>query len=347
MSIERVSVLFLSQEDVIKCGVMDMRMIIDEIERLFLLHYSGETISPPKLSLRWGDIESESIRGRFNAMPGYIGSSVNIAGIKWVGSKPLNPKRYGLPRASAIIVLNDPETALPLAIMDGTIISAMRTGAVSGIALKYLSPSEADALAVIGAGVQSRTQLMALMHVCPSIRKVRVFDIYPERAKSFVDEGIRKYGEISFEAVSSPKEAVKDADVVITVTTAMKPIVRSEWVKRGALLINVGNHEYESRVVLESDKVVVDDLEAVIHRGVQTVAVMLKEGIISREDIYAELGEIVGGAKKGRENPAETIFFSAVGMGIEDLIVAKKIYDTALKKGIGTELVLWERPVWV
>jgi len=338
--------LYLSQEDVIKCDGLDMKMAIDDMRRLFLLHYNGATIVPHKLSLRWGDLKSESRIGRINAMPGYVGGDVNVAGIKWVSSKPDNPLKRGLPRASALIILNDPETLFPVAVMDGTLISAMRTGAVTGLAAMYLCREDASILALIGAGVQAHTQLMAVKSVRPSVREVRVFDLNLARSDAFIETERNNYPDVLFVKALSAETAVRDADIVITVTTSMEPIVKASWVKEGAFLVNAGNYEYEPDVVYKCDKVILDDWDEVVHRGIQTVAVMFKEGAFHRERCYAELGELVVGEKKGRVAENEKIFFGAVGMGVEDLIIAKRVFDKALENKIGVWLSLWDKPYW-
>jgi len=342
----KVEFLYLSQKDVIECGALDMGMVISELEVVFKLHYQGKTIMPDKMVLRWGDMDSEAINGRINAMAGYISDPINVAGIKWIASKPQNPMKYGMPRASALIILNDPEKGFPIAVMDGTVISAMRTGGVTGVAAKRLARKDSRVLCLIGAGTQNRTQLMAVKTALPSIDTVKVYDLNYDRAKRFAQEASEKFN-IDLFAVTSPEEAVRDSDVIVTATTATSPIVKLAWVKEGAFISNVGNYEVESEVLKKVSKIIVDDWEKVKHRGVQTSAILFKEGKLSDEDIYANLGAIVAGSVAGRENQEEIIFFNPVGMAIEDLIVANKIYNTARIRNLGVSLLLWEQPYWV
>jgi len=342
----KVEFLYLSQKDVIECGALDMKTIIDELEIAFKLHHQGKTIMPDKMVLRWGDTDSEAVSGRINAMAGYIGDPINIAGIKWIASKPQNPMKYGMPRASALIILNDPEKGFPIAVMDGTVISAMRTGGVTGVAAKQLARKDSRVLCLIGAGTQNRTQLMAVKTALPSIDTVKVYDLNYSRAERFIQEAAKEF-DISFFAVTSPEEAVRDSDVIVTATTATSPIVKYAWVKEGAFISNVGNHEVESEVLKRASKIIVDDWEKVKHRGVQTTAILFKEGKLSDEDIYANIGAIVAGDVPGRENLEELIFFNPVGLAIEDLIVANRIYKIAKIHNLGVSLLLWEQPQWV
>jgi ornithine cyclodeaminase len=344
---KKVDFLYLSQDDVVECGGADMSMVMERIEHFFTLHATGQTITPDKTALRWGDAASEMITGRINAMPGYVGGDVDTAGIKWIGSKPKNPEKYGLPRASALTIINDPETGFPLAVMDGTVISAMRTGAVTGVATKYLARKNSRTAVFIGAGTQNHTQMLAVVTALPSIEEIRICDLSQQRVDAFVEKETKNFPSISFKGFSSAEDAVRGADVVVTATTTQNPIVRSEWIEPGVTMVNVGNYEYDFGAVLKADKVVLDNWDAVIHRGIQTVAIMNSEGKFEREKLYAELGEITSGKKPGRESDGETTYFCGVGMGAEDVAVARKVYERALEKNAGTRLTLWNEPRWV
>lgn len=342
----KVEFLYLNQKEVIECGALDMTKTVKDIEQAFKLHQKGETIVPPKVALRWGDIHTEETRGRINAMPGHVGGNIDISGIKWIASAPLNPFKYELPRASALIILNDPYKGIPKCVMDGTVISAMRTGAVTGVAAKYLAKKESKTAGLIGAGTQNKTQLMALKTVLPKLEIAKIYDIVKERAEKFSEEAKEEIG-IEVVPVDTAEKAVKHSDVVVTATTAKKPVVKTEWTDSGMFIANIGGYETEFQVLEKADKIVVDDWYQVKHRGTQTTAIMFKEGKLKDEDIHANLGEIVNGEKAGRENDDELIFFNPVGMGIEDIIVAYRIYKTAEQKGKGQKLELWNVPVWV
>lgn len=336
--------LYLSQSDIIEAGGLNMKDVIQDVEQAFQYLAEGEVILPSKTVLKWG---CEVEKGRINAMPAYIGSKINIAGIKWIGSNPQNPAKYNLPRGSGLIILNDVETKLPLIIMDATIISAMRTGAATGVAAKYLAKCSSKHIGIIGAGVQAKTQLVALVEVLPQIKIANVYDIDNKRAGSFSRDLSSELG-ITCLAVDNPREAISEADIFVTATTAREPIIKNEWVEDGSFYAHVGTgQEDEFEVILHSDKIVTDNWEETKHRGTQTVSLAYNKGYLNDADIYADLCEIVVGNKAGRETDRERIYFNSIGMGIEDIIVATRIYKIAKEKHIGMNLALWESPYWV
>jgi len=330
-----VEFLYLNQADVRKTG-LNMAMVLDAVEESFRLHHQGNAILPPKVVL---DLD-ERERGRGNAMPAYVGGDYDVFGIKWIAGFPKNPMRYGLPRATALFILNDSWNGVPLAVMDCTLISAMRTGAVTGVGAKYLARPDSRSVAMIGAGVQARTQLEALKQVLPGLQVVRVYDIRPESAQRYAAEMSEKLG-MDIRAVPSPEAAVREADIVVTVTVADEPIVKDAWMKKGSYFAAVGSYqEEEFDVVRHSDKVFVDGLEHVLHRGTPVIALMVEQGLLKEEQI-GEIGAVICGEIPGRETPEERIFFSPIGMGTEDLCVAYKVYQLAVEKGIGTRLSLF------
>ncbi len=338
----KVDILFLNNKDMEKLGVGDMPAAIHDVERAYTLVEQGDVITPGKLPMRWGKTaEDENIYGRINAMPGYIGGEYAMAGIKWIGSGPMNYKK-GLPRASVTVILNDPDTKLPVCIADGTEVSAKRTGASGGVAMKLLARENASVLTICGAGAQARTQLEAAMIVRPGIRKVYVYDIRPESSQRFVEESSVKYPDVEFAVVDQPKDAICDSDIIICVTLANEPFVEASWLKKGALVMNMADFEVTYDCVKKAGKIVVDNWETIKHRMISTVALMWKDGLIKDEDIDAQLGQILIGEKKGRENDDEIIYFNAVGTGILDLAVTTRCYHRALKEGIGTTLAFWE-----
>jgi ornithine cyclodeaminase len=331
--------LYLSQEDV-KAAGLNMKLAIEAVEESFKLHARNQIILPPKTVL---DL-NERKRGRVNAMPAYVNGDIDVCGIKWIAGFPQNPVKYGLPRAIGITILNDSHKGVPLVIMDGTLISAMRTGAATGVGAKYLARKDSETIAIIGSSVQAKTQLMALHEVLQNIKLVKVYSRSRESRELYAKE-MSTLLNLNVVPVDSAELAVKNADVIVTATTADEPIVKNAWIKPGSFFSHIGSYqEEEYEVVLNSDKIVVDDWEQVEHRGTPILAKMYKEGLIKREDIFANLGEIVIGKKPGRENNDERIFFLPIGMGSEDIVVAKKIYENALKKGIGIKLKLWIKP---
>ena len=336
-----VDLLFLNDRAMHELGAGDMNAVIHDVERAYVLTEQGNVLVPGKCVMRWGSTpEDENVFGRINAMPGYIGGEYDMAGIKWIGSGPQNYKK-GLPRASVTIILNDPDTKLPLCVADGTEVSAKRTGASGGVAMKLLSRADASVMTICGAGAQGRTQLEAALIVRPTIRKVYVYDIRMESAQRFAQEAMAKYEGIEVIPVETPEAAIRESDIIVTVTLANEPIVHSAWLKKGCLLMNMADYEVSYDCVRKADKIVVDNWETIKHRLVSTVALMAHEGLVRDEDIHAQLGQILDGSKTGRENDEEIIYFNAVGTGVLDLAVATRCYHEAVKTGRGTKIPYW------
>ena len=331
--------IYLSQEAVIATGV-GMPQILSVVESVLGLHEAGEVNLPSKVVLDLGERE----RGRINAMPAYVGGDFEICGMKWIAGFPNNPTKYNIPRAHALTILNDAETGVPLAIMDGTYISAMRTGAVTGVGAKYLAHDRSEVLGMIGCGVQANTQVMAVKAAISSVKKVKAFDIRRE-ASDRLAKWVANHLGLEAVVMNSAEDAVKESDIVVTATVADEPIVKDTWLKKGSLLTHVGSYqEEEEAVVFNSDKIIVDIWEEVVHRGTPLLAKLFNAGKIGRDKIYADIGEIIQGKKKGREREDERIFFSPLGLGSEDIGVASLIYKRAKEKGLGLTLKLWDEP---
>ncbi len=336
MSRPEIEFLYLTQADVRAAG-LTMALTLQVVEQTFRLHEQGQINLPHKTVLDLGERE----RGRVNAMPAYVGGDFDVCGIKWISGFPHNPVRHNLPRGIGLLIINDAWTGVPLAIMDATLISAMRTGAVTGVGAKYLARPDSHTVALIGAGVQARTQLEALHETLPQLQLARVYDARLEAAQAFAVEMQPKLA-MAVEAVDTPQAAVAGADVIVTVTVADEPIVKDAWVKPGSLFAHVGSYqEEEEAVVAHSDLIVVDDWQAVLHRQTPILAKMYLAGRLSEADIHASLGAIALGKKPGRRSPTERVFFAPIGMGSEDVAVGSVIYRLARAKGLGRCLPLF------
>ena len=337
-----VDILFLNNKAMEEAGVNDMATAIEDVKRTYLLNKSEEVINPGKCVLRWGKtVEDENVLGRINAMPGYIGGEYDMAGIKWIGSGPMNYKK-GLPRASVTVVLNDPDTKLPVGILDGTAISTVRTGASGGIAIELLAKSNAEVMTICGAGAQAHTQLEAAVIARPTIKTVYVYDIRPENAERFVKINKDKYPKLDFIITSDIEDASRESDIIDCVTLATEPFIKGEWLKKGVLVMNMSDYEVDNECVLRADKVVVDFWENIKHRMISTVALMWKDGLFKDEELHGELADILAGTKAPRENDDEIIYFNAVGAGILDIAVATRCYRKAKEKGLGISVPFWE-----
>ena len=306
----KADILFLNNQEMESLGCGDMEAVMHDVEQAYILTEKGDVLVPGKCVMRWGKTpEDENIYGRINAMPGYIGGEYNMAGIKWIGSGPQNYKK-GLPRASVTMILNDPDTKLPVCIADGTTVSAKRTGASGGVAMKLLAKENASVLTICGAGAQGRTQLEAALIVRPTIKKVFVYDIRLESSQRFAQEAMEKYVGLDVTPVQDPEAAVRESDITVCATLANNPIIHSEWLKPGCLLMNLADYEVTYNCVRKASKIVVDNWDTIKHRMVSTVSLMWKDGLIKDEDIHAQLGQILCGDKSGRENDEEIIYFN-------------------------------------
>ena len=338
----KADIIFLNNKMMEELGVSDMKTAIKDVERVYSLTDSGDVIAPGKCVMRWGKtIEDENVLGRINAMPGYIGGEYDMAGIKWIGSGPQNYKK-GLPRASVTIILNDPDTKLPICVADGTEVSTMRTGASGGVAINLLAKSDASVMTICGAGAQAVTQLEAAMLVRPTIKTLYVYDIVMENAERFAKNAMAKYPGLNAIPTQDIESAAKESDIIDCVTLAVEPFIKGAWLKKGSFVMNMADFELCYDCVEKADKLVVDYWESVKHRMISTIALMWRDGLVKDEDLHAEMGEIINGKKAARENDDEIIYFNAVGAGIMDIAVAARCYKKALETGKGTKLPFWE-----
>ena len=311
-------VLILGGDDVKE--LLTMREAVKAVELAFELQAEGKTIMPPKTYLKLPEYE-----GDFRAMPAYING---VAGLKWVSVYPSNWKS-NLPSVMGTIILCDPNNGCPLAIMDGTYITSMRTGAAGGVAVKYLARRDSSVIGFVGAGTQAKTQLLAISEVLPKIKQVKVFDNRRELSLRYAEEMGAKLG-INVHPVETIEEATK-ADIIVTATPSKEPLVKKQHVRPGTHINAIGadakgKQELETEV-LKKAKAVVDDIEQACHSG--EINVPFSQGVIKVEDIYGTLGEIVSNMKKGRESDEEITVFDSTGMAIQDIICAKVVYDKA------------------
>ena len=323
--------LYLTQDEV--KSILDMKSTLEAVESAFREMGNENIEMPARVYLHFD-------KGVLIAMPAYM-PGLDAAGTKLVTVHPGNKQAYGLPAVNARIVLNSPENGLPLAIMDGTYVTALRTGAAGATGIKYLSREDSKEVGLCGLGVQGRSQLMGLMEVRPGVEKIKIYDIIPEAKKAFVDEMNEKYSGVKFVPVDSAKEAVEGSDIVITCTPSPKAFINGVWLKKGCHVSAIGadtgaKRELMTSVIERCDKLVVDFIPQAFVTG--DFRIPKEEGVITEEDIYAELGQIVAGKKEGRTSPDEVTLFKATGLAIQDVGTAHKVYQLAKEKGIGITL---------
>lgn len=311
--------------------VVSMKEIMDAVENAFRAKELGRVQMPMKTYVVFPN-------GDFRTMSSYM-PDLKMACVKIVNVHPNNPEKYGLPTVMATIILIEPETGRPLAIMDGTFITNMRTGAAGGIAAKYLARKDSKVIGMIGAGAQARTQLLALNEVF-KIEEVRVCAKTMSECKKFE----REMGHLNLNILvkSSIREAIEGCDIIVTTTPVTQPIVRNEWVTEGMHINAIGadapGKEELDPEILKRAKVIVDDYDQACHYGELNVPV--SKGIFKREQIYAELGEIIIGKKAGRLSEKEITVFDSTGLAIQDLAAATLVYEKSKRLGLINEVEL-------
>jgi 2,3-diaminopropionate biosynthesis protein SbnB len=329
--------LYLSRQDLIALGGDHSQPYVEAIKEGLALHARGDFAQPLKPYLRWRG--ADHIADRIIAMPCYVGGEHPIAGLKWIGSRQHNPSRFGKERASAVIVLNDAETNYPVAIMEGGLISGMRTAAITAVATRHLARDDFAEVACIGCGPIARMQMQTLLEQFAQIRRVHLFDLSRDAMRGFSHALVERFPHIVCEETSSAEQAVRSGDVVVTCTVADAPYLHHAWLKRGTFVCNVSIMDVHKEVYELADKVIVDDWDQ-SNREKKIINQLVLEGRFSRERLHAELGEIVTGERPGRENRDEIILLNPMGMALDDMVCARHFYRLAEQRGVGTRLPL-------
>ncbi|MCF7936198.1 MAG: ornithine cyclodeaminase family protein [Synergistales bacterium] len=319
--------------------VISMPEVVESVERTFRGMGEGTVINPTKVHLDLGDGPSGlPFMAGMNAMPAYVGWQ-QTAGLKWVGGWENNPKQ-GLPYINGLVLLVDPNNGHFLAAMDGMLVTNLRTGAQAAVALKYLlNDVKHPTIGLYGAGAQGRTQVLAISSVF-DVQAYQVYDISEEALQRFSDEMGDKV-KAPIHKASSPEEAAEGADVLVSVTHARNKFITNDFVKEGMTVCPMGSfRECADDLVLSVDKIIVDHIDQCLHRG--ALKEVSESGRLGSEDIYATLGEVVTGTKKGRESPGERIMCIPIGTGAMDVAVASLAYQKALERGMGTRYSFFE-----
>lgn len=331
-------ILYLSRSDVSSVGGDRSDLYVKALADGLVQHAEGKTVQPLKPYLRVHGKEGH-IADRIIAMPAHVGEP-GTSGLKWIGSKHDNPTRVGLERASAVIVLNDPATNYPIAILEGSLISAWRTAGVTALAARYLGRKNFTDVALVGCGVIGTAQITALLQQFDHITTVHLYDQRQEAAERLASRVNAEYPQVTTVVADSAEQAVRAGDVVVPCTVTDQPYIEADWFKRGAFLSNVSIMDTHKDVFLAADKVLVDDWEQ-SNREKKIINQLVLEGKFSREQLHAELGEVVGGTRPGRENDDEFIVLNPMGMAVEDIACAAEVYQRALDQGVGTWLDLY------
>ncbi|MFA7471459.1 MAG: ornithine cyclodeaminase family protein [Spirosomataceae bacterium] len=318
--------LYLSRQQIESLEVT-MQEVIDSLEKMFVEMGNGRVEMPPKPGIH------PRPDAFIHAMPAYI-PSMNAVGMKWVSGYPEN-WRLGFNYINGLLILNEANTGIPIAVMDCTWITAVRTGAATALSAKYLARKESSTVGIIACGVQGRSNLEALACIFP-LQKVKAYDLVPEVANNFADE-MEKRLEIEIEVVDHVKDAVAGLDMVVTsgpILKNPKPTIQPGWLQEGAFASLVDFDSYWTGAAqAEADKIATDDISQMeYYRGA---------GYFQQTPrAYADLGEIIAGKVPGRESANERILGVNLGIALEDIATASLIYQRAREQHIGTYLPL-------
>lgn len=322
-------VLILNRKDVM--SVLDMQSCMDVVEQAFAELAKGTADLPLRINIKPPD-------GLSLYMPAYL-QEMGALACKVVTAYKKNPERFDMPVIFGKVLLQNPETGDVICIMDGGYLTAVRTGAGSGVATKYLARKDEGQIAgIFGAGVQARTQLWAVA-VARDISKAYVYDISDEAVDSFIDEMSKKL-EIPIVKADSIDQ-ILEADIICTATSSSTPLFDGLKVKEGTHINGIGSHTPNAREldteIIKRSKLVGDSKEACFGEA-GDVMIPLKEGAIDESHFYAELGEVVTGKKEGRVDDEEITVFKSNGLAIQDAATAKLVYEKAIEAGIGAEV---------
>lgn len=325
--------LLLSREDIKE--VFTIKDAIEADKKAFRYVVEGKCEIPLRTN-----IQAPKFDGCFLFMPAYL-EEMDTASLKIINIFPHNIDN-GIPSSPAQVLLIDGKTGLVTAVLDGTYVTQLRTGAASGAAFDVLAKKDCRIGALIGTGGQAPTQLEAML-AARKLEEVRVYDMNPERTKAFAEqmqEELKAYG-TRIVAAASSDEAIDDADLIITVTPSSKPVFDGTKVKQGATISCVGAYQHHMQemdpaILPRASKIYFDSREAVLSES-GDILIPLEEGIITEKDFTGDLGDVLLGKVVGRENDDEIIVFETVGVAAQDLVAAKEIYDKAVEAGVGIQ----------
>lgn len=374
----KIDFLYLSEPDMIKAGVKDMKACVASMESMLLLlkegdyRMGGENGNSHGCMIMFPDhpkfpgMPRNTQDRRFMAMPAYLGGAYQMAGVKWYGSNIEN-KEKGLPRSILMMTLSDKDTGAPLAFMSANLLSAYRTGGVPGVGAKYLARKESETVAIIGPGVMGKTSLAAFAVTCPKLHRLQIKGRGRKSIDSFIDFVKKEFPQFDeIKVCETEEEAVRDADIISFTTVAQcgddiaivdtYPYVAKEWVKPGAFISMPSAAKFDDEMVVKA-KCVVDNMmlyeaweEEYPYPTYPKIAIigskftdLIHEGKKKKEDI-AEMADIILGKTPGRTSDDEIIIYSVGGMPVEDVAWGCSVYKKAKELGIGVKLNLWDKP---
>lgn len=324
--------LLLNQNDVMK--VLDMAQCMEAVEKAFVELASGTAVLPPRINLFTGE-------GLGLYMPAYL-KEMGALACKVVTSYVNNPAKHKLPTIVGKVLLQDPETGDVICIMDGGYLTAVRTGAASGVATKYLAREDrGQKVGIFGAGAQARTQLQA-MTVARDIDKACVYDVNDEAVGRFITDMASSL-QLDIIRAASADQVLEEADIICTASSSPTPVFDGGKVREGTHINSVGSHTLRAReldtAIIKRSKIIADSYDACLNEA-GDIMIPIQEGAIDKSHLHAELGEVITGKKPGRVDEREIILFKSNGLAIQDVAAAKLVYDKAVQAGIGISVEL-------
>ena len=324
--------LLLTRDDVIK--VLDMAQCMEVVEKAFAELASGTAILPLRINLFTQE-------GLALYMPAYL-KEMGALACKVVTSYVNNPAKHNLPTILGKVLLQDPETGDVLCIMDGGYLTAVRTGAASGVATRYLARKDRrQKVGIFGAGAQGRTQLWA-MTVARDIARAYIYDVDDEAASRFIAEMAPRL-QLDIVRAVSPEEILKETDIICTATSSPTPLFDGSKVREGTHINAVGSHTPKAReldtAIIKRSKIIADSYDACLKEA-GDIIMPIEEGAIDKSHLRAELGEVIIGKKPARTDAREITLFKSNGLAIQDVAAARLVYDKAVQAGIGTSIEL-------
>ena len=325
--IEMSEVLILTRKEVESC--LSMKRTIDAVREAYIAFAYDRVQMPPVMHL-----DVEKYNGEVDIKSGFV-EDFDLIGTK-IASGYYDNHKLGLPPGIAVIVLLDLKTSMPLAIMDGTYITAYRTGAAGAVAASVLARKDSTKVGIIGAGTQGRMQVLALKEIF-QLEEIRVWDIEEKMATEYASEMSELLG-IDVKNFTNREEVVRGSDIVVTVTPSKKALVEKDWIEKGMHINAIGadgpgKQEHDPAIVKLADKVVVDSLSQCKRIGEIQHALSL--GLIKEQDVHGEIGEILIGKKVGRESDDEITFFDSTGLAAQDIAAAHVVLEAAREKKLG------------
>ncbi|MBC2478157.1 tyramine oxidase subunit B, partial [Clostridium beijerinckii] len=367
--------LYLNEEDMIKAGVKEMAGCVEAMEEMFKLLKIGDyRMGGPNGNSHgvmmvfpeepiFPNMPKDGPDRRFMAMPAYLGGKFDMAGMKWYGSNVEN-RTKGLPRSILMLTLNDKDTGAPIAYMSANILSAYRTGAVPGVGVKYFAKEDSKVVGIIGPGVMSKTAFAATMAVRSGIETVKIKGRSKKSIDGFIQYLNEEYPQIKdIIVVDTIEDAVRDCDIVHIATSSPTgdineyPYISEEWIKPGAILCCPAAARFDDDFILNRARTVTDNIQLYeawaeemdfpAYNSIPIPAVhcmdLIAEGKMSKDKID-DLGDVLTGKIPAHRKEDEIVIYSVGGMPIEDVAWGTIVYRSAIEKGIGTKLNLWDEP---